>query len=132
MGNLSAGFGLVQWTPATKLRDWIETEYGNDDFTNGDYQIDRILYELNNGLQYAPTQSFKESFAQWSISDKKPGYLAAAFMCNYERPLDTSWNAQIGRARIAETWYTRLTGMNSGKWIPAGLICIFKKITERS
>ena len=131
VGNLSGGFGLVQWTPATKLRDWIDSEYGNDDYTNGDYQLDRIIYELDDGLQYSPSKGFNETFSEWSISNKKPGYLAAAFLCNYERAADTGWGAQISRARISEKWYQTLTGENPGKWIPPGLICAMKKMTER-
>ena len=130
VGNLSGGFGLVQWTPATKIRDWIDSAYGGD-YTNGDYQLERIIYELNNGLQYAPTKSFKETFFEWSTSTKKPGYLAAAFLCNYERAANTGWGAQISRARIAESWYQTFTGESPGKWIPPGLICAMKKITER-
>ena len=124
VGNLSGGFGLVQWTPATKLRDWI-------DYTSGDHQLERIIYELDNGLQYSPAKGFNETFSEWSISNKKPGYLAAAFLCNYEKAADTGWGAQISRARIAEKWYQTFTGENPGKWIPPGLICALKKMTER-
>ena len=131
VGNLSGGFGLVQWTPATKLRDWIDSTYGGGDYTNGDYQLDRIIYELENGLQYSPAKGFNETFSEWSVSNKKPGYLAAAFLCNYEKAADTGWGAQISRARIAEKWYQNLTGENPGKWIPPGLICAMKKMTER-
>lgn len=130
VGNLSGGFGLVQWTPATKLRNWIDAMYGDGDYTNGDYQLARIIYELDNGLQYAPAKGFKESFSEWATSYKKPGYLAAAFLCNYERAADTGWGAQIRRARIAESWYQTFTGQDPGKWIPPGLICAMKKMTE--
>ena len=131
VGNLSGGFGLVQWTPATKLRDWIDSTYGGGDYTNGDYQLDRIIYEMENGLQYSPAKGFNETFSEWSISNKKPGYLAAAFLCNYEKAANTGWSAQISRARIAEKWYQTFTGENPGKWIPPGLICAMKKMTER-
>lgn len=131
VGNLGGGFGLVQWTPATKLRNWIRSTYGDSDYSNGDYQLERVIYELNNGLQYAPAKGFKENFYEWTQSTKKPGYLAAAFLCNYERAADTGWGAQIKRARIAEAWYQTFTGENPGKWIPPGLICAMKKMTER-
>ena len=131
IGNLNGGFGLVQWTPATIIQEWIATTYGVPDYTNGDYQLARIIYELNNGLQYYPSKGFKETFSEWTKSDKKPGYLAAAFLCNYERAADTGWGAQIKRARIAEKWYQAFTGQNPGKWIPPGMICAMKKMTER-
>lgn len=131
VGNLSGGFGLVQWTPATKLRNWVDKTYGDRDYTNGGHQLQRIIFELENGLQYSPAKGFKESFAEWSVSLKKPGYLAAAFLCNYERAADTGWGAQIKRARIAEKWYKAFTGQDPGKWIPPGMICVMKKMTER-
>ena len=131
VGNLAGGFGLVQWTPATKLRNWIDKTYGDGNYTDGDHQLDRIIFELENGLQYSPAKGFKETFPEWSVSNKKPGYLAAAFLCNYERATDTGWGAQIKRARIAEKWYQTFTGQTPGKWIPPGLICAMKKTTER-
>lgn len=131
VGNLKGGFGLVQWTPATKLRNWIDLVYGDGNYTDGYHQLRRIIYELDNGLQYSPSKGFKESFPEWSISHKKPGYLAAAFLCNYEKAADTGWAAQIKRARIAESWYKTLTGEDPGKWLPPGLICAMKKMTER-
>lgn len=131
VGNLSGGFGLVQWTPATKIRNWIDLMFGDGDYTSGDHQLERIIYELNKGLQYSPTKGFKESFSEWAKSNKNPGYLAAAFLCNYERAANTGWGAQIKRARIAELWYQSFTGEDPGKWIPPGMICAMKKITER-
>lgn len=136
VGNTSAGFGLVQWTPATKLFDWIDSQFKlgmleNNDYTDGNNQLARIIYELNNGLQFSPTKQFKENFREWSISKKNPGYLCAAFMMNYERPLDQSWGAQIKRAKNARHWYIFLTGTDPGGWIPAGLIVAMKKSDDR-
>lgn len=127
VGNLNAGFGLVQWTPATKLRNWISETYGTTDYTNGDYQLDRILFELENGLQYSPTKGFPETFAEWAASDKPPGYLAAAFMKNYERPLKQGLGVKLKRAKLAEYWYTFLTGMEPKKWVPPELVIILKR-----
>lgn len=130
VGNLNGGLGLVQWTPATKLTDWVE-EQGLGDYLNGDNQLARIQYEVTNGLQYAPTSGFNETFYEWSISDKNPGYLAAAFMKNYERPLKQGWGVQIERAKNARKWYIFLTGTDPGGWLPPGLIVAMKKSTER-
>lgn len=127
VGNLNAGFGLVQWTPATKIQNWIYEEYGSTDYTDGNYQIDRILFELSNGLQYAPTSGFPETFAEWAVSDKPPGYLAAAFMKNYERPLKQGIGVQISRARMAERWFTFLTGQTPQKWTPPALVILLKR-----
>lgn len=136
VGNIGGGFGLVQWTPATKLFNWIDEQFSkglldNDDYKNGDNQLARIIYELNNGLQFSPTKQFKETFREWGTSTKNPGYLCAAFMINYERPLDQSWGAQIKRAKNARRWYTFLTGTDPGGWIPPGLIVAMKKSDDR-
>lgn len=130
VGNLNGGLGLVQWTPATKLINWVE-EQGLGDYLNGDNQLARIQYEVTNGLQYAPTSGFNETFYEWSISNKNPGYLAAAFMKNYERPFKQGWDVQIQRAKNARRWYIFLTGVDPGGWLPPGLIVAMKKTTER-
>lgn len=137
VGNLSGGFGLVQWTPATKLINWVNEQFNlgllpDNDYLSGDNQLFRIVYEIENGFQYSPTSGFKESFYEWSTSDKNPGYLAAAFMKNYERPLKQGWGVQIQRAKNARQWYIFLTGTDPGGWLPPGLIVAMKKSKERS
>lgn len=136
VGNLGGGFGLVQWTPATKLINWVEVQYSDgvlpsNDYTDGFNQLARIEYEVNNNIQYYPTAAFKESFREWTTSNKNPGYLAAAFMKNYERPLDQSFKVQIQRAKNARQWHIFLTGSDPGGWIPSGLLALLKKSNDR-
>ena len=136
VGNLSGGFGLVQWPPATKLINWVEVQYSDgvlpsNDYTDGFNQLARIEYEVNNNIQYYPTATFKENFREWTTSNKNPGYLAAAFMKNYERPLDQSWNVQIQRAKNARQWHIFLTGIDPGGGIPSGLLALLKKSNDR-
>lgn len=127
IGNLVGGFGLVQWTPATKLFDWIDEEHPGESYDNGNIQLARISYELENGLQYSPTKPFKETFQEWVMSEKPPGYLAAAFLCNYERAKNTGIGAQLSRAKLAEKWYTTITGNTPKRWIPPALIILMKR-----
>lgn len=47
INNLDAGYGLVQWTPASKYINWAGSS-----FSNGDRQCARIDYERANGLQW--------------------------------------------------------------------------------
>lgn len=135
IGNLSDGFGLVQWTPATKLITWIEGQYiigelpSNNSY-DGTNQLTRIIYELNNDLQYAETRLFPESFREWTVSGKNPGYLGAAFMANYERPEKQNYGVQIQRAKNARKWYIFLTGVDLGAWIPPGFLAILKKSVD--
>ena len=99
------GFGLVQWTPYTNYTVWCAGR--SLDPSHMDSALLRIEYELDNGLQYYPTASYPESFAQFKVSTKTPYYLAMAFLANYERPADP---VQPARGRQAEYWYEFLSG----------------------
>lgn len=103
------GFGLVQWTPPEKLWSWIRSTYGNENYTNGYYQLSRILWELENGEQYYATPSYPLSFREFSVSTQTPAYLAGAWLLNYERPGDTSESAQRYRGELADRWYSFIT-----------------------
>jgi len=102
VGNLSGGYGLVQWTPATKYIDWCVSN--SLDYPLMDSNLLRILYEVDNGLQwYHPTMSFLE----FTHSEDTPYNLALLFLAHYERPLDPN---QPSRGTQAEYWYETLTG----------------------
>ena len=110
------GYSLVQWTPYTNYTDWCAAE-GRSDPSEMDNAIARILYELENGLQYYATDSYFLSFREFTQSTGSPYDLACAFAWNYER----SWTVLYGteaekealrqlRGGSAERWYTYLTG----------------------
>lgn len=104
-GNMSGGYGLVQWTPASKYIDWANNEgYAIDDI---DGQINRIVYEVENGLQWISTSSFPMTFKEFTQSTDTTYNLAMVFIANYERPLEPN---QPIRGTQAEYWYTTLTG----------------------
>ena len=112
-GQTEVGYGLVQWTPATNFLSWAESNKRD----SGDIiaQLDKILDELANGTQYYPTESYPETFAQFSVSDKTPEYLAQAFLLNYERPADQN---QPARSTQARKWYNYLSDYDPGVIIP--------------
>lgn len=88
-GNMSVGFGLVQWTPASLMHNWANSE-GRDP-TDINAQIDRIIYEKANGLEwYTSNDGFPhalpETWDEYISSSKTPEELAEIFMENYERP----------------------------------------------
>ena len=114
-GNISGGYGLVQWTPATNFLSWAQSNKRD----SGDIiaQLDKILDELANGEQYYPTPSYPETFAQFSVSDKTPEYLAQAFLLNYERPADQN---QPARSTQARKWFNYLSNYDPGVIIPPG------------
>lgn len=100
------GFGLVQWTPHTKLVTWANTQ--RLDYTEMDTQLERIEYEVANGLQYSPTSAYPETFKEFKVSTKDPYYLGMAFLANYERPKVAN---QPKRGQQAEAWYEFLSAL---------------------
>lgn len=83
-GNLNLGYGLVQWTPATIFLDWVENTVWESDSMEGN--LERINYELENGLQWIPTTQYPQTFQQFKDSFQTPTVLADMFLKNYERP----------------------------------------------
>ncbi len=102
IGNMSGGYGLVQWTPASNYIEWC-----NGDPSEIDNQLDRIMYELENGLQYYPTSKYPMTFKEFSTSTKAPATLASAFLKNYER---AGVEKEEERRTNANNWYNFLTG----------------------
>ena len=82
------GYGLVQWTPRSKYWDWAESR--NLPPRNGDSQLDRIDYEVEQNIQWIPTPNYPETYAQFRSSTKSMDYLVPAFTWNYERPNATA------------------------------------------
>lgn len=109
VGSYSLGYGLVQWTPVTKYTDWC-SQQGYSDPSEMDNNISRILYEVENKIQWYATDSYNFSFAEFTKSEDNPGTLAKAFLLNYERPADQSESVQNYRASLGEHWYTFITG----------------------
>lgn len=104
-GDTAQGYGLVQWTPATKYLEWCEE---NDlEPSAMDSALQRIEYELANGLQYYPTNAYPLTFAQFKVSTESAYYLGMAFVTNYERPAEIS---EI-RGQNAEKWYAFLLSL---------------------
>ena len=76
------GYGLVQWTPYTNYSNWA----GDGWQDNGQKEMERIIYELNNGLQWYATTKYDMSFEDFTTSQDTPSYLAQVWLYNYERP----------------------------------------------
>lgn len=110
------GYSLVQWTPYTNYTDWCEAN-GRADPSEMDNALARILYELNNGLQYYETESYPFTFREFTQSTEAPYELACAFAWNYERSAvvlsgteEEKEALRQVRGGAAEAWYTYLTG----------------------
>lgn len=112
------GYGLLQWTPASKLIDWCNANGLNP--ADGDAQCARIRFEKDTGIQWGATGSYPLSFAQAWTSGESPEYLASAFLYNYERPLDPG-ATEIYRQSQARYWYNYLqqhSGVYIVRWEP--------------
>ena len=101
------GYGLVQWTPATKYIGW-----GGLNYEDGNRQCERIQYEVDNGLQWfsnpnAPIVDPPITFKEFTQSTGSVATLANYFLWYYEHPAVT---IQEKRAEQAEAWYRFLTG----------------------
>jgi hypothetical protein len=111
VGNTSLGYGLVQWTPSTKYTEWC-FENSLADPSEMDNNLKRILYELENNIQWIATNSYDMSFRDFSISTMPANVLAIAFLLNYERPADQSESVQSYRGELAYNWYSFLLGFD--------------------
>ena len=114
-----AGYGLVQWTPYTKYTNWVV-----GDPSTIDNNISRIIYEVENNVQWIATTEYNYSFREFTQSTDRAFNLGMAFLANYERPLEPD---QPIRGTQAEYWYQFLGGItppptpdkkikNSKKW----------------
>ena len=60
------GYGLVQWTPKSKLVNWANARGLN--YRSVDTQCQRIQWELENGEQFYKTSSYPLTFSQYVAS----------------------------------------------------------------
>ncbi len=102
--NMSGGFGLVQWTPATNYINWAQNN--NLTVADMDSELQRILYEVSAGLQFYATSTYNMSFTQFTHSTESAYYLACVFLHNYERPANASQDQTRGNQ--ATYWYNTL------------------------
>lgn len=102
-GNTSVGLGLVQWTPAEKLIAWCDSN--GYDYLDMDAQLDRIIYEMKNNIQWIETDTYPMTFEEFSTSTEDVGILASIFLHNYERA-----GVEVEQTRItyALNWYSFL------------------------
>lgn len=110
VGWWSGGYGLVQWTPATKLKRWCDSNGYKYNTMKG--QLARIQYEVDNEIQWIkrPDIGMNLSFKEFSKSTKPPEELARYFIRCYERPKN---QVQPNRSKQARYWYDHLDGKAS-------------------
>lgn len=101
------GYGLVQWTPGTKLKSWAEERGLN--YRTVNTQCQRIQYELDNGIQYYKRKCSYKNFKAFSQSNDSPEILTKCFMTDYERPYEPTAHLS-DRVKYANFWYKYFSG----------------------
>lgn len=103
----SWGFGLVQWTPYTKIVEWLQQlgVWETDYIGYGNAECQRLKWELDNNQQWISTTAYPMTFQEYWESTRDAGDLAIIFLANYERPFNPN---QPIRATQAREWYEYL------------------------
>ena len=101
-----SGYGLVQWTPGEKLKNW--TDENGLDYRTIDTQCRRIQWELENNEQYYKKKCNYANFKAFSKSEDSPEELAYCFMTEYERPNERYAHLE-DRQQYAKYWYYYFT-----------------------
>lgn len=99
-GNYSGGYGLVQWTPATKYTNWAKANgYDIGDGTGQLYWIDQLSESTGEWIK---TSAYNLTWSQFKISTETPEYLASAYLKNFER---AGVEEEEARRQYARSWY---------------------------
>lgn len=115
------GYGLTQWTPYTKYSTWATGEgYTWED--NGNAEMERILYEVQNDLQWfynaelgIPTPCTFQQFMEddlYNLQDSTNFWLWF-----YEHPADPGPATQATRYSYAQNWYNYIDYMGIPVWL---------------
>lgn len=109
------GYGLVQWTPATKWTDYADIHGYN--YSDLNRQLEYLSYSMQPGrgewLVGGVTPTY-QLYADEYISSTRSAYdLSIVFLLCYERPLDQSDSVKSYRGSLANSW---LSFFNSLGW----------------
>ena len=82
----AVSFGVVQWDPTSKYQKWHDANYPGVIYEHLGCQLNRLIYEFGNKIQYYSTSEFPISASAFIHSTEPASYLAKVFVRNYERP----------------------------------------------
>lgn len=105
-GNMSGGFGLVQWTPATNFTNWADSK--GYSWTDGFAQLKWIDEETISFGQWISTPEYAMTFNYFKKATETPEYLASAFLKNFER---AGVEVEEERQEQARKWFDLLDEM---------------------
>lgn len=121
-GNMSGGYGLAQWTPATKFTNWA----GSDWETNHNKQLDFLQYHLEHPSEHwvkrAPYNNW--TITQFAASTEDPYTLACVFCWDYEGTYVVLYGSDAEkealkerRGSVATKWYNYLKTVSVPLWL---------------
>ena len=88
-GDTSVGYGLCQWTPMSKLQDYL-ANVGIDDWQNGVNQLYMLTTDSsqwgNSGNPNAPSVTPPITWNEFKVSNLSVETLTSYFMYYWERP----------------------------------------------
>lgn len=112
--SIERGYGLVQWTPASKYINWAIDNGLDWDFGNS--QLDRIDYEQKEQIQWINTGDYPFSFNEFTRSTEGVAYLTQSFTWNYERP-----NREAGIESTPDRIAFAMKCLNELDWSGSGI-----------
>lgn len=101
-----SGYGIGQWTPSTKILDFLASE-GYPSYSMPG-EIERIAWEAANNQQWISTSSYPMSMEEFLVSEDAPAELASAWLYDWERPGDPG--ATEGLRQADADYYYELFG----------------------
>lgn len=121
--NMSRGFGLVQWTPASGIHNWANNLGLSP--TAMDTQLKAIDEDALYG--WIPTSNYNLTFSEFKKSTQSPEWLAQAYLLNFERP---AVQYQPARSTHARYWYNQLKGVG-GSTVTGDINAMIKWFEDR-
>ena len=82
------GFGLVGWTPYTRITNWLnERGYSVDDYGIAECKkIEEEWHKNATNAEWIPTSAYNVTFQQWSqLTDKPMEWMVYAWLLDYGR-----------------------------------------------
>lgn len=127
VGNMRGGYGLTQWTPASKYINWCKRfGYKYNDINSN---LKRIDYEVKNNIQWINSlDPKKRTFKQFTQSKDSPKDLAMVFIRAYERPTNPN---QPKRGTQAQYWFKTLTGTGSQVGFQGNIIDYYVSLNKQ-
>lgn len=108
VGSTTGGYGLVQWTPASKYYDWCRQN--NYSIYDGFWQVYNVNTNVGGQYKAHPT-TYPLTYAQFKVdTEHSLDYLVKAWLDNYERNTGESSSSTQKRINYANDWYTFFTG----------------------